>query len=154
MSTHTLLLSHVQLFAIPWIVALQAPLSVEFFRKNNWTGEKKREYWSRLPLVTPGDLPHPVISLPQWSSCLSCISRWILYPSCHLGSPQNFINISIKEKKKHHLSLVASSCFPPKPILLSHLSGSLWLDFHLEKLAFSSSRENVFTSQWWEKLHG
>ena len=30
---------------------------------------------------------------------------------------------------------MGSSCFPPKPILLSHLSGSLWLDFHLEKLA-------------------
>ena len=38
--------SHVWLFATHWIVALQAPLSIEFFRQ---------EYWSDLP---PGDLPN------------------------------------------------------------------------------------------------
>ena len=44
--------SHVQLFATPWTVAHQAPLSVEFFRQ---------EYWSGLPLPPPGDLPDPGI---------------------------------------------------------------------------------------------
>ena len=42
------LLSHVRLFATPWIVACQAPLSMEFSRK---------EYWSGLPFPSPGDLP-------------------------------------------------------------------------------------------------
>ena len=42
--------SHVQLFAILWTVALQAPLSMEFSRQ---------EYWSGLPCPPPGDLPHP-----------------------------------------------------------------------------------------------
>ena len=42
------LLSHVQLFAIPWTVAYQAPLSMEFSRQ---------EYWSGLPFPSPGDLP-------------------------------------------------------------------------------------------------
>ena len=43
-------LSCVRLFAAPWTVVHQAPLSTEFFR---------REYWSRLPFPTPGDLPNP-----------------------------------------------------------------------------------------------
>ena len=42
------LLSHVRLFASLWIVACQAPLSMEFSRK---------EYWSGLPFPSPGDLP-------------------------------------------------------------------------------------------------
>ena len=43
-------LSHVQLFATPWTIALQAPLSMQFCRQ---------EYWSGLPLPSPGDLPDP-----------------------------------------------------------------------------------------------
>ena len=37
---------------IPWIVAHQAPLSMEFSRQ---------EYWSGLPFPSPGDLPNPGI---------------------------------------------------------------------------------------------
>ena len=40
------------LFAIPWTVACQAPLSMEFSRQ---------EYWSGLPFPSPGDLPYPGI---------------------------------------------------------------------------------------------
>ena len=39
---------HVQLFATPWTVACQAPLSLGFPRQ---------EYWSRLPFPSPGDFP-------------------------------------------------------------------------------------------------
>ena len=46
------LLSRVQLFAIPWTVALQAPPSMGFSRQ---------EYWSALPFPSPGDLPNPGI---------------------------------------------------------------------------------------------
>ena len=46
------LLSRVQLFATPWTVAYQAPLSIEFSRQ---------EYWSGLPFPSPGDLPDPAI---------------------------------------------------------------------------------------------
>ena len=45
-------LSHVWLFAIPWTVAFQAPLSVEFSRQ---------EYWSELPFLSSEDLPDPGI---------------------------------------------------------------------------------------------
>ena len=37
-------------FAIPWTVAHQAPLSMGFLRQ---------EYWSRWPFPFPGDLPDP-----------------------------------------------------------------------------------------------
>ena len=47
-------LNHVQLFATPWTVAHQAPLSMGF------SGE---EYWSVLPFPSPGDLPNPGIEL-------------------------------------------------------------------------------------------
>ena len=44
------LLSHTWLFAIPWAIACQAPLSMEFFRQ---------EYWSGLPFLPLGELPDP-----------------------------------------------------------------------------------------------
>ena len=46
------LVSRVRLFAAPWAVAHQAPLSIEFSRQ---------EYWSGLPLPSPGYLPDPEI---------------------------------------------------------------------------------------------
>ena len=41
-----------KLFATPWTVARQAPLSIGFSRQ---------EYWSGLPFPYPGDLPKPEI---------------------------------------------------------------------------------------------
>ena len=43
-------LSHVRLFATPWSVAHQTPLSMRFSRQ---------EYWSGLPFPILGDLPYP-----------------------------------------------------------------------------------------------
>ena len=43
-------LSLVKLFAIPWTVAHQTPLSMEF---------SKQEYWIGLPCSPPGDLLNP-----------------------------------------------------------------------------------------------
>ena len=45
-------LSRVRLFATPWTVGHQAPLS---------TGFPRQEYWSGLPFPPPGDLPDPGI---------------------------------------------------------------------------------------------
>ena len=44
-------LSHIT-FVTPWPVTCQAPLSIRFPRQ---------EYWSRLPLPSPGDFSHPGI---------------------------------------------------------------------------------------------
>ena len=45
-------LSHVGLFATPWTVAYQTPLSMEFSRQ---------EYSNGLPFPSPGGLPNPGI---------------------------------------------------------------------------------------------
>ena len=66
--------NHVQLFETLWTVALHAPLSMGFSRQ---------EYWSGLPVPSPGDLPHPGMepaSLTpnqhwQAGSLPSCIDR-------------------------------------------------------------------------------
>ena len=49
------LLSRVQLFATPWIIARQAPLSMGF---------SQQEHWSGFSYPPPGDLPNPGIE-PQ-----------------------------------------------------------------------------------------
>ena len=49
---HVCGLSRVQLFATPWTVAGQAPLSMRF---------SKQEYWSGLPFLSPEDLLDPGI---------------------------------------------------------------------------------------------
>jgi len=63
LTVHAQSLSGVQFFATMWTVALQAPLSMGFFRQ---------EYWSGLPVPPPADLLHPRDQTPL----LYC--RWIL----------------------------------------------------------------------------
>ena len=49
-----LLFSHIQFFASPWTITLQASLSMPFSRQ---------EYWNGKLFPTPGDLPDPGIKL-------------------------------------------------------------------------------------------
>ena len=53
------LLSHVRLFATPWTIAHQTPVSMGF---------SGQEYWSGLPSHSPGDLRNPGIKSksPAW----------------------------------------------------------------------------------------
>ena len=48
-SVKVMFLDCVQLFATPWTVAYQVPLSMGFSRQG---------YWSGLPFASPGDLPN------------------------------------------------------------------------------------------------
>ena len=69
------LLSRVQLFATPWMVAFQAPLSMKF---------SKQEYRSGLPFPSSENLPNPGIepgSPTLWADAL---------PSEPSGKPQSF----------------------------------------------------------------
>ena len=95
--------SCVQLFATPWTVAHQAPLSMGFSRQ---------EYWSRLPCSPPGDLPNPGIKLhllhllpsqadslplapsgkPTFDYC-SEVSSHLLSASGKMGTPFEIIHI-------------------------------------------------------------
>ena len=61
-------LSHAQLFATAWTVALQASLSMGFSR---------REYWSRLSFPPPGDLPDSGIK-PE-SPAAPALEDWLFY---------------------------------------------------------------------------
>ena len=65
--------SLIHLFGIPWTVACQALLSMEFSRQ---------EYWSGLPFPSSGDLPHSGIE-PRSPHC-----RQTLYHLSHQGSPK------------------------------------------------------------------
>ena len=67
--------SHVQLFATPWTVACQPPLSMRFSRQ---------EYWSGLPCSPPRDLPNPGIK--PTSPVASALQADSLLLS-HEGSP-------------------------------------------------------------------
>ena len=65
---HVCLLSRfscVWLFATPWTVACQAPLSMGFPRQ---------EYWSGLPSPSPGDLPDPRVE-PESLGILPCMQN-------------------------------------------------------------------------------
>ena len=77
--------SHVRLFATPWTVACQAPLSMGFSRQ---------EYWSGLPCPSLGDLPNPGSNL-----CLLGLLHWQGSslplappgkPTCHKLLPRQF----------------------------------------------------------------
>ena len=57
-------LNHVWLFAIPWTVVHNAPLSMGFPRQ---------EYWSGLPFPPPRDLPHRVMEPLSVASPASAI---------------------------------------------------------------------------------
>ena len=60
---------------MPWTVAGQAPLSMEFSRQAHWSG---------LPFPTPGDLPKLRMEL---MSLVSLHWQGDSLPLLHLGSP-------------------------------------------------------------------
>ena len=67
----------VQLFATPWPIAHQVPLSMEFSRE---------EYWSGLPCPPSGDLQDPRIESQSLQS--PAVAGGVLYPTweapiCH-----------------------------------------------------------------------
>ena len=65
--------SRVQVFATPWTLTHQAPLSMGFSRQ---------EYWSGLPFLPPGHLPEPGL---KSTSHVSCIGRWVFTTSATWG---------------------------------------------------------------------
>ena len=73
--------SHVQLFATPWTVPHQAPLSMQFSRQ---------EYWSRLPFPSPGDFPDPGVSpMSPASPALQADSLLL----SHQGNPVKVVQV-------------------------------------------------------------
>ena len=75
--------SHIWLFATPWIIAHQTTLSMEFSRK---------EYWSGLPYPPPDDLPGLEIE-PASPATPPLAGRLITEP---WGKPIPFLNNHLK----------------------------------------------------------
>ena len=74
--------SHIQLFATPWTVAHQAPLSM---------GISGQEYWSDLPFSSPGDLLNPGIK-PTSLTCFAVTDGYFQFSSVQsLNSVQLFM---------------------------------------------------------------
>ena len=82
------MLSRVWLFATPWTVAHQAPLSMEISRQ---------EYWSRLPFPPSRDLPEPGIK--PASPMSPALAGGFFYHQHHL------VLLPPKLAKVKHLSL-------------------------------------------------
>ena len=119
------LLSRVRLFATPWTVARQAPLSKGFSRQGNWSG---------LPFPPPGDP-----SWPRDRTWVSCTGRRIL---SHQDSP---VDLCIWSPLKHKAVWAQNS---PRLLCLSHsyLIGKQFLKLPLLNLLPHSSvgKESIF----------
>ena len=81
------LLPCVQLFATPWTVARQVPLSMGFPRQ---------EYWSGLPFPSPGDLPDPGIE----PASPALAGRF--YTTKPPGKPHNILYLLFQKKNGHN----------------------------------------------------
>jgi len=73
-------LSHVRLFATPWTVAYQVPLSMGFSRQ---------ECWSGLPFPSPGDLPNPGIEPRSPALQADALGNGNPLQYCCLGTPMD-----------------------------------------------------------------
>ena len=94
---------YVRVFATPWTVTCQAPLSMGF---------SEQEYWSGLPCPSPGDLPDPGIK--RGSPTLQADSL----PSEPPENPSLFIAVNKKRKKN---SLPSGGLHPTGENLFSSL---------------------------------
>ena len=83
------LLSGVQVFVTPWTVAHQAPLSMEVFR---------HEYWSGLPLSPPGDLPDTRI---EFISSVAPELAGGFFTTCATWEAYNVILLSHKKEQSN-----------------------------------------------------
>ena len=75
------MLSHVQLFATPWTIVCQVPLSLEFSRQ---------EYWSGFLFLSPGDLPDPGI---EHASLAAPALTGEFFTTAPLGKPASSVQL-------------------------------------------------------------
>ena len=112
------MLSHVHLFATPWIVIHQVSLSMEFSRQ---------EYWSGLPFPFPRDHPNPGIK-PR-SLALQADSLLSEPP----GKPVLYSRFPLIIYFIHgrvHMSMLLSQFIPPSPSPSGSMSVSLCLHLY------------------------
>ena len=108
-------LSRVRLFATPWTVAYQAPLSMGFSRQ---------EYWSGLPFPSPGDLPDPGIeprSPTLEADALTSEPPGKPFTTKPPGKPDVNVNPSIFLVLHHYNTVILSKLFNHLEPHFSHL---------------------------------
>ena len=104
-------LSHVWLFATPWTVARQAPLS---------TGFPRQEYWSGLPCPPPGDLPDPGIEPASPAAAGGFFTRAACgNPTASVHSANTFLPRTFISYPWKHVELNTCSCLCGPPWRLS-----------------------------------
>ena len=113
-------------------IALQVPLSMGFSRQ---------EYGSGLPCCAPGT---------ETVSLFSCSDRWVLYRSCHLGSPSNLLFMKWKHMSKDLSENVHSNFVENSLKMLSHFSrvwlfGTLWTVAHQAVLFMGFSKQEYWS---------
>ena len=104
------MLSHVWLFVIPWTVACQVPLSMEFPRQ---------EYWSGLPFLSPGAVPSS--GMEPGSPALQADSL----PSEAQESPLFSLQLSLF-LALHSICGNLQLYIVPLIVCFSHLDGTPW----------------------------
>ena len=112
---------YVQLFAIPWTVACQDPLSMR---------SSRQEYWSGLPCCPPGDLPDLGIKLTSLVSLALAGGFFIAISSC-LTVTVKYLSVEGVECSPFTICL-ESICVPPQlPSALTWPSASSNLAYTL-----------------------
>ena len=132
------LLSCVWLFVVPWTVAHQASLFMEFSRQ---------EYWSGLPFPPPGNLPDPGIipASPAFQVDSLPLSHWgrLFGPRGHEFLLNVYVQTILDDFKGRKDEIFCSS------------SGSPWLilpNVGVEAL-YSTFEERIENHQFWLSWH-
>ena len=113
-------LSRVRLFATPWTVAHQAPLSMGFSRQG---------YWSGFPFPSPGDLHDPKI---EPTSPVLAAKFFSNEPP---GEPQHYLRVKSEVAQSCLTLCDAVDCTPPGSSVHGILQARI-----LEWVAISFSR--------------
>ena len=147
-------LSRVRLFASPWTVVRQAPLSM---------GSSRQEHWSGLPFTSPGDLPDPGTEPASPASAGGLLTTEPpgkpLQPLDFRSNPHGGASNTLPFTAQHRLPGLCSRLLPVSPpsdlmtfffLLWSHLSrplGLYTLDFVCNPEHHPASR-TTFSSGW------
>ena len=116
--------------ATPWTVAHQDPLSMGFPRQ---------EYWTSLPIPSPGDLPHPGIELRSPAGQVDSLA---LHP---LGSPLQVWVAGLKAQIYSNLTIslgVESLCVqadrsgPSRSLTNERVAGRKAVGLQMEETGF------------------
>ena len=106
-------LSRVWLFAIPWIVARQAPLSMGFPRRENWSG---------FPFPAPGGLLDPGVEPISWHLLHG---QAVSLPPSHQGRQYVYVYPFFPSHWSHHRSL-SRVLYATQWILINGLFYTYW----------------------------